>query len=192
MAFTMYRSLHVVQTTLDADGQVLGYAALAGLDGGLLAWTVYKMKSARGDAQHAIAMFMIVLEWIGVAGLVVADTLLTADAASAPAYIRVIALWCVPVVISLNVGAIITVHMVDPQRAIEAARRTVQDEIQRQVAEQLKEASAQIAGQVSPTAAKHHAEGLLAEYVRTFSGDGKDVMTFAKEGDEGDSKRRKR
>jgi len=191
MAFTMYRSLHVVQSTLDADGQILGYAALAGLDGGLLGWTLYKMNSARGDTQNAIAMFMIVLEWVGVAGLVVADTLLTADAANAPSYIRVIALWCVPVVISINVGAIIATKLADPGRQIETARRAVQDEIQRQVADQLREASAQIAGRVSPTAAAHHTDAMLAEYLRTFSGDGKDVVTFAQEGSES-PKRRKR
>lgn len=172
MVYTAYRSLHVVQSTLPADAQPLGYAALFGLDFALVAWTVFKAKSARGDAQHAIAVFMIVLQWVGVTALTLGDTLLTADPEHAPEYIRVVALWAAPIVIAVNVGAAIAVHLTDPEREIEQARRAVQDEIQRQVAEQLRTNAAQIAGQVAPVAADHRAKELLAEFMQKPGGNG--------------------
>jgi hypothetical protein len=49
MAYTMFRSVHLVQSTLPVDSQVMGYAALFGLDAALIAWTVFKARSARGD-----------------------------------------------------------------------------------------------------------------------------------------------
>lgn len=164
LVYTAYRSLHVVQTTLPPDAQILGYVALFGLDFALVAWTVFKAKSARGDMQHAIAIFMILLQWVGVTALTLGDTLLTADPVNAPSYIKMIALWAAPIIISVNVGAAILVHLSDPQAAIHNARRDVQDEIERQVSETLKQNAGQIASQIAPTAAAQRAAELLAEF----------------------------
>jgi hypothetical protein len=186
LVYTAYRSLHVVQSTLPPDAQVIGFAALFGLDFALLAWTVFKAKSARGDVQNAIAMFMIILQWVGVTALTLGDTLLTADPGNAPGYIRAVALWAAPIVISINVGAAIAVHLADPTREIEAARRSVQDEIQKQVAEQLRQNAAQIASMVTPVAADHNAKELLAEFMSGPSGNGQKPagMVFTSEGAE--------
>lgn len=185
MVYTAYRSLHVVQSTLPPDAQPLGYAALFGLDFALVAWTIFKAKSARGDVQQTVAIFMILLQWIGVTALTLGDTLLTADPENAPEYIQMVALWAAPIVISINVGAAIVVHLTDPEREIESARNAVQDEIQRQVAEQLKSNAAQIAGRVAPTAANHRAEELLAEFMQKPSSNGQGAnggLVFASDG----------
>lgn len=185
MVYTAYRSIHVVQATLPPDAQPLGFAALFGLDFALVAWTVFKAKSARGDAQQAIAMFMIVLQWVGVTALTLGDTLLTADPANSPEYIKLMALWAAPIVISINVGAVVVVHLTDPAREIERARSAVQDEINRQVAEQLKSNAAQIAGRVAPVAADHRANELLSEFMNKSSGNGQKPsggLVFASEG----------
>lgn len=166
MIYTAYRSLHVVQATLPPEAQIVGYAALAGLDGALLAWTLFKARSARGDKQNAIATFMICLQLAGITATLIGDTVLTSDPTELTAgYLRTVTLWAVPLIIATNVAATVVVHLVDPAQEIFNAKREVQDEIERQVAEHLRQNAAQIAAQVTPAAADHRAAELLAEFM---------------------------
>lgn len=167
MVYTAYRSLHVVQSTLPPEAQIVGYAALAGLDGALIAWTLYKARSARGEKQNAIATFMICLQLCGITATLIGDTVLTSDPSNLTReYLRTITLWAVPLIIATNVAATVIVHLVDPAQEIFNARREVRDEIERQVAEHLRQNAAQIAAQVTPVAAQHRANELLAEFMR--------------------------
>ena len=167
MVYTAYRSLHVVQSTLPPEAQIVGYAALAGLDGALIAWTLYKARSARGEKQNAIATFMICLQLCGITATLIGDTVLTSDPSNVTRdYLRMITLWAVPLIIATNVAATVIVHLVDPAQEIFNARREVRDEIERQVAEHLRQNASQIAAQVTPVAAQHRANELLAEFMR--------------------------
>ncbi len=165
LVYTGARSVHVVQSTLPADSQVVGYAALAGLDGALIAWTIFRIKSARGDKQMAISLLMICLQLVGVVLLTLGDTLLVADPAGSPPAIRMIVLWAVPIIIGANVAASIAVHLTDPSNAVAQARRGFEDELQRQVAEHLTSRAPEISAGVAPAAAERRAAELLAELV---------------------------
>jgi hypothetical protein len=170
LLYTAGRSVHIVQSTLPPGEEVMGYSALAGLDGALIAWVAFKMRSARGDKQHAIAMLMIVLQLFGLALTVIGDTVLTADPAGAPDQLRLIVLWMVPAVIVSNVAATVAVHLADPGQEITNAKRALEDELERQVAEYIRNNMAQLAATVAPTAAQHRAAELLASFTATGSG----------------------
>ena len=170
MAYTMFRSVHLVQSTLPPGSQVMGYAALFGLDAALLAWTLFKTQTARGNTQHAVATFMIILQLLRIGATLVADTWLVADPETAPSTIRIVALWLVPIIITVNVAAITAVHLTDPTAEIRNAQRDLQDEIERQVAEQIRQQRGQIASSVSPTAARKYADDLLAQFTSALGG----------------------
>ncbi len=167
MIYTAYRSLHVVQSTLPPEAQIVGYAALAGLDGALICWTVFKARRARGEKQNAIGTFMICLQLAGITATLIGDTVLTANPNDLTRdYLRTVTLWAVPLIIATNVAATVIVHLVDPAQEIYNARRDVRDEIERQVADHLRQNAAQIAARVTPAAAEHRAGELLAEFMR--------------------------
>lgn len=166
MAYTMFRSVHLVQSTLPQDSQIMGYAALFGLDAALIAWTIYKARSARGDKQHAIAMFMVILQLFGIGGTLIADTWLVADPENAPDVIQIIALWVVPLIIATNVAAITSAHLCDPAAEIRNAQRDLEDELERQVADHLRQNKGKIASNVTQAAADHRAAEMLAQFMR--------------------------
>jgi hypothetical protein len=181
LGYTAFRSMDILRNTLPPDAQVLAYIGLAGLDGGLLAWVLYLRHSARGDAQRAVAMFMVVLELAGVALTSIGDSLLHTTGAQMPEYVLTAVTWGVPAIIALNIVAITVVHLSDPGAQIENAKRQLEDEVQRQVAEQLRQNLAQIAGQVTPSAAAHQAHELLASFRVGQNGDSP-MHTFSAQG----------
>lgn len=147
LLFTGFRSIHLVQTTLPGDSQVLAFAALAALDLGVLAWTFYANGGARG-AQRTIALLMVVVDFAGVAAATLADTLLiTGNNAE---LVGTVAAWIVPIVICANVGAVIAVHVMDPTQVVRDAEREAEEELQRQLAEQIRANAGQLAGSVTP------------------------------------------
>jgi len=158
--------------TLPSDARVKAYIGLAGLDGGLIAWTVFKMKSARGDMQHAIATFMIILQLFGVGLTSVGDALIHQNIEAMPEYVKTAVVWGVPLIIITNVAAITAVHLSDPRQEIERAQRNLEDEIEKSVAEHLRQNAAQIAAKVAPKVAEHRAEELTAPFFSMLSEDG--------------------
>src|SRR5690606_34481279 len=180
LAYTAFRSVSILRGTLPADAQILAYIGLAGLDGGLLAWTLYLRHSARGDVQRAVAMFMVVVELAGVALTSIGDSLMHTAGAQMPEYILTAVTWGVPAIIALNIVSITVVHLSDPGAQIENAKRQLADEVQRQVAEQLRENVAHLAGAVAPQAAAHQANELLQAFKVGKNGDGL-MHTFAAE-----------
>lgn len=164
LAYTAFRSVSILRGTLPQDAQILAYIGLAGLDGGLLGWTLYLRHSARGDVQRAVAMFMVVVELAGVSLTSIGDSLMHTAGAQMPEYILTAVVWGVPGIIALNIISITVVHLSDPGAQIENAKRQLADEVQRQVAEQLKENVAHLAGAVAPQAAAHQAQELLQAF----------------------------
>lgn len=164
LAYTAFRSFDILRQTLPPDAQIMAYIGLAGLDGGLIAWTVFKMKSARGDTQQAIATFMVVIQLAGVALTSIGDSLMYSAGERMPDYILTAVVWGVPAIIALNIAAVTVVHLSDPTRELEQARRQVRDEIEKQVAAHLRENAGQIASKVVPEAARHNADEVLATF----------------------------
>lgn len=165
LAYSAFRSIHILGQTLPADAQMMAYIGLAGLDGGLIAWVLYIITGgARGDTQRAISTLMVVVQLVGVAITSIGDAVLTTDPAGAPGYIRIIVMWGVPAIIAANIVAITAVHLADPRQAIDRAERALRDEIDKQVAERLQAQAQQTAAKVAPQAAEARERELLARY----------------------------
>lgn len=181
MVYTAIRSLHIVQESLPADLQIIGYAALWGLDGGLLVWFIVDLYSAQSERQRAISGLMIVLQIIGLGLAVVGDTVLVSDPTGAPAVLRVAVLWALPLIIVANVAAGVMYHQADPgalqarrEREAELEEKRLAFEEQ-QAREQFKRAvrrqriaewsgrSAQIAQLTAPAGARSEIGELLAQ-----------------------------
>jgi len=168
---------------LPADAQVLAYIGLAGLDGGLIAWTIFRLKSARGEAQNAISLLMVIIQLAGVAITSIGDSLMRTAGAVMPEYVLLAVTWGVPAIIAVNIVAYTAVHLTDPGAAIERARREMEDEIKRQTADQIRSNASTLAGTIAPGAAAHHAAQIRAQIGSDFSGNGqKPVTTYQSDG----------
>jgi hypothetical protein len=183
IAFTASRSVHLIQFTLPADSQMLAYAALAGLDGGVLAWLFWTTRSAQGGVQRTIGTLMIIVDLCGIAAAVLGDTMLVADEGS-KALVGMVAVWIVPLVIVANIVACVVAHIFDPQQAIRDAERAVTDELQRQKAEYMRANAASIAAEVAHQAGQHAAREMVAGF-QSAHRNGHEAATFAEDGDDG-------
>lgn len=181
IVFTASRSVHLIQSTLPGDSQMLAYAALAGLDGGVLAWLFWTTRSAQGGVQRTIGTLMIVVDLVGIAGAVLGDTMLVADAGNQE-LVGMVAIWVVPIIIVANIVATVVAHVFDPQQAIRDAERSVQDELQRQKAEYMKANAASIAAEVAQLAGQHAAREMVASF-KASSRNGHELAEFAQEGE---------
>ena len=150
---------------------MLAYAALAGLDGGVLAWLFWTTRSAQGGIQRTIGTLMIVVDLVGIAGAVLGDTMLVADAGNQE-IVGMVAIWIVPLIIVANITATVIAHIFDPAQAIRDAERSVQDELQRQKAEFMRANAATIAAQVAEEAGIHAAGQMVAGFRATFGNNG--------------------
>jgi hypothetical protein len=184
LGYTAFRSVDILRQTLPEDAQVLAYIGLAGLDGGLVAWTIFRLKSARGEAQNAISLLMVIVQLAGVAITSIGDSLMRTAGAVMPDYVLLAVTWGVPAIIAINIVAYTAIHLTDPGAAIERARREMEDEIKRQTAEQIRASASTLAGTIAPEAAAHHARQLRAEIGFSGNGNGKDkpAMVYQQEG----------
>lgn len=177
MGFTAFRSVDLIQSTLPPDAQMLAYAALAGLDGGVLAWLFWTTRSAHGGTQRTIGSLMIIVDLAGISAAVLGDTMRVADVGSKE-IVGMIAVYVVPVIIVSNVVACVVAHLVDPAQELRDANRTLQDEMERQKAEWVRSNAPALAAEVAAEQARHHADQEIAK----FRGAGNPVVAFAKDG----------
>jgi len=179
LIFTAARSVHLVTATLPPDMAVLGFAALFGLDIGLLAWLFWTTRSARGGAQRTIGTLMVVVDLAGITAAVIGDTLLVAGGEAYQSAVSTVAVWIVPVIILSNVAAIVGAHLVDPAQSIRDAQRALEDELQWQLADHLRQNAAQVAAGAVPEAAAHKQAEMVAGFlaaIRKPSANGKREM----------------
>jgi hypothetical protein len=162
IVFTATRSVNLIQSTMPADSQMVAYAALAGLDGGVLAWLFWTTRSAKGGVQRTIGSLMIVVDLAGIAAAVLGDTMLIAG--TDPQMVGMVSIWVIPIIIIANIAATVVAHMFDPSQSLRDAQRSVSDELERQKAEWMKANASSIASQVGPAAGAHAAQQMLAQF----------------------------
>jgi hypothetical protein len=182
MGFTAFRSVDLIQSTLPDDAQMLAYAALAGLDGGVLAWLFWTTRSAHGGTQRTIGSLMIIVDLAGISAAVLGDTMRIADVGSKE-IVGTIAVYVVPVIIVCNVVATVVAHLVDPAQELRDANRTLQDEMERQKAEWVRSNAPKLAAEVAAEQARHHADQEIAKF--RGAGSSTPAVAFAKDGDGG-------
>lgn len=164
LIFTGFRSVHLVSSTLPADAQILGFAALAALDLGLLAWTMYATRGARG-AQKTVAVIMICVDLAGVAAAVIGDTMLIGGSKETSGLVSTVALWILPAIIIANVAATIACHVLDPDQQLRDANRALEDELQWQVAKGIADNASQVAAGVTPAAIEAKQKEMIAGFL---------------------------
>lgn len=142
----------------------MAYAALAGLDGGLLAWLYFATNGARGN-QRTIAYLMICLDMAGVMAATIGDTIMMVDPQGSEGFISTVAMWIVPIIITLNVLGTVASHLVDPGQQIKNKEREVRDQLDYSLAQQLADNASTIASGVVPTAAAHRARQMQEQFI---------------------------
>lgn len=162
IVFTATRSVNLIQSTMPKDSQMIAYAALAGLDGGVLAWLFWTTRSARGGVQKTIGNLMIVVDLTGMAAAVLGDTMLIAG--TNKELVGMVAIWIVPIIIVSNVAATVIAHLFDPAQGIRDAQRSFEEELERQKADYMKNNAATIVAQVAHKAGQHTANQMLAQF----------------------------
>lgn len=137
LAFTAYRTAHLVSSTLPPDAQVMAFAALAALDAGALAWLAFANRTS--GPRHDLALLMLAIDLFGVGAAAIADTAMITGVNES--IVETVTTWAVPIIIISNVAAIFVAKALDPRRGareaervrlarIELARRRVLDEIE--------------------------------------------------------------
>lgn len=164
LLFTAFRSIHLIQSTLPVDAQIVAYAALAGLDGGLLAWLFFATGGARGN-QRTIAYLMICLDMAGVMAATIGDTIMMVDPQGSEGFIATVAMWIVPIIITLNVLGTVASHLVDPAQQIKNKEREVRDQLDYSLAQQLADNASTIASGVVPQAAAHRMRQMQDQFI---------------------------
>jgi hypothetical protein len=163
LIFTGFRSIHLVQSTLPGDAQVLGFAALAALDFGVLGWTFYANGGARGS-QRMVAILMVIVDMAGVAAAVIADTLLVSTGDQYGSLVTTVAAWILPIVVVANVAATISTKLMDPDVLLANAKREVSDSLELGTINHLRQNQQQIAARAMPEAAQHVEDELVSGF----------------------------
>lgn len=182
VAYSAARSWHVISTSLPPDLQIFGVVALAVTEVALVGWEIYYLTSAKNAVQKGIALLMFLSQLAVTGALVAGDTWMVLDPQAAPEFIKIAVLWAVPVILVANMAALFGVHAADPDAQLAQAKRDVKQAIHEQTVNQLKEAQAQIASKVSGAGATHYANETMAEFLRSFSGNGHKQTEMESEG----------
>ncbi len=185
--YTAFRTYDVLRMSLPSDATEIAVVGIMGIDGAVIAWTLFKMYGARGDWQHAIANVMIIVSLAGVLVTVLGDTLMRHPGATVPPYLQTAVWWGIPFLIWLNVAAAIFAHLQDPRHIIKRAQRDVEDAIEAAVAEKLRENAANIASAVAPDVAAHRADEVQRRILTTVGlvpPNGRRAKTFASDVEE--------
>ena len=126
--FTAFRSFDFITKTLPEGWELIGYVGLFVLDGGFLFWAYLIATVAITPKQAFLAWAMWVVDGLGLAAVVLADTFLyTSPGASAEAMatmVATIAAWAFPMLAILNAAAAILFKLDDPKLQLRRAVRS--------------------------------------------------------------------
>lgn len=168
LVYSASRSLHFIALTLPADKQILAWAGLLALDGGMIAWMVSYMRGSMGAWQRTIALIMVVIDFLGAVVIFTMDTVYVTGEAGLTAAISEQAIQtsvlALSIVIALNIGAAIAHHMLDPENLRRQAEETARAEIEDQALALIQQNSKQLAAEVAPQVANAWRDGIVTEY----------------------------
>jgi hypothetical protein len=162
LVYSAARSLDFITMTLPPDDQILAWFGLAALDGGLVFWLVHFIYSARGGWQRAIALLMVIVDFLGAVAMFTLDTLYhTVSLTLEETRVAVLAL---SAIIAINIASTIATHLFDPdvrQRMIEEDYDNLVDEETERIMR--KRAKLQ-ATQIAPSRADYELRRLAERY----------------------------
>lgn len=168
LGYTAIRTLDLVQLTLPADQQAVGYLALVAFDGGLIGWTLFYLHGAKGAWQRGIAALMIAVSLAGVLLGFGADTFYQANergtlAQLDPALVAT-AIWGMVLIIGANVGAVTAVHLTDPEARRQQAEEEARDRITETALRQIQQNAERLAAELAPQLGAAWLSEMRAQY----------------------------
>lgn len=164
LIYTASRSFNFLAATFPADKVLLAVAGLLALDGGVVGWLAVYLLGGMGTYQRAIALTLIVLDFLGSALTFIADTLnssghlgITLQMSQTDVQNIILA---VSVLIAVNVAAGIAYHILDPkasrERALSDAQARVEDEALRLINDGIPQLAARMAPQMAQSILDDH------------------------------------
>jgi hypothetical protein len=154
LGYTAMRTLDLIQLTLPANNQTVGYLALVAFDGGLVGWSMFYLHGAHGAWQRALAAVMTVVSLAGVLVAFAADTFYQSAArgtiGSVPAELVTAAIWFMVAVIGANVAAVVGVHLTEPETRRQLAEEEARDKITEAALKQIASNADALAAELAP------------------------------------------
>lgn len=147
--------------------------ALVVFDAGMIAWLIVFIDHAAGNLQRAISILTCVFDLIGVGLMAFAEILLGGQTlAQAPDNMGEYAIWGIGVWTVVNVAAVVSFHLGDPETRKKMALQNEMDEVFDEALEKLKNKRAQQSGVLSEQLADAMMEQLKARMAVDHNGDG--------------------
>lgn len=168
LVYSATRSLDFISATLPPDRQILAWFGLAALDGGLVAWMLNFLYGAKGGFQRAIAILMVMVDFVGAVAMFTLDTLyntgqagMTAAMSKNDLQTSVLAL---SAVIALNIAATVAHHIMDPDNRQRMAEEDAQDQIEEQALKKIGENIPALAASLAPDLANDVLSDIRGRY----------------------------
>lgn len=147
--------------------------SLISFDGGMVAWLFVFLNFAEGSFQRAIAIGACIIDLVGVGLMVIAEVFLGGQTMVAPPEnLGDIALWGVGIWTVINVAAVISFHLTDPQARQRMKLQEQRDKIFDQALTKLGEKVDADADRLAATLAGRNFSALLQELSVDRNGDG--------------------
>lgn len=173
LGYTATRTLDLVELTLPPESRIVGYLALAALDGGLIIWLLVFMYGARGAWQRAISLMMIIVSLVGIAIAVIADTFINAGArgalAKADSGTIAAAIWLISIIIVLNVAAAVAMHITDPDHLKAQAEEEARNKIEAMAIKQIAANADNLAAELAPSIGEAWVQSMRSQYLDPIS-----------------------
>jgi hypothetical protein len=168
LIYTASQTLDLLKLFLPTEQAPLAYLALVAFDGGLLGWSYFFAKGARGSWQRSIAAIMIA---VSIAAVVIGFGGETFFKASEKGLVKVTqdmsttVVWAVCAVIAANVVAIVVTHLTSPEHRKSMAEEEANDVIEDAVIDAIKKCAPMTARQIAPRKVEEWVTGQIQFYL---------------------------
>jgi hypothetical protein len=126
-----------VMTILFPNDPLLKYVSIALYDGGVIAWLTTYIGRAKGTPQRGIALLMTILDFLGVAAMVIAGIYLGGQTlASIPPWVGSTVVNVTIIAAVVNAGAIYYYHAHDPETMEEIQAQELEDQLHEEALDQ--------------------------------------------------------
>ena len=168
VSWTASLTVAFVSNALPETHWMVPYFSLVVFDGGMLAWLIVFLYYAEGSGQRVIAIASCLLDFAGVALMVIAEIFLGGQSlVEAPPMIGEYALWAIGIWTALNVGGVIGFHLMDPENQKRMAIQSEADEVFSEALKLLKQKRVNN----SHTLADDMADGMMAQLINKLTQD---------------------
>ncbi len=132
LAYTGWRTWDFLSTNLPvAIATEIALLGIFALDAGLIAWHTLYRKFANSESQETTAKWLVVVDFAGSLGAGVADMIIrqTMITYSIPPLLAKALIFGIPLIVAINVAAVLYYQANDPDEREERARRRVEAKI---------------------------------------------------------------